>query len=242
MTEVNTINGIEVARKRKKIKASDLASQLNVDVNIVHSWESDEGKILLNQLERIKKILDTSYEMLLYREERKGLRILHLTEEQQKYIISLHELLRISSKSDEEERKFQLSKMNIFSTSSNKTKDKDENIAIERNVITENKKNAENKIGSKILFLRNNFLNMNQSRFARKFGVSRQTLISWEDNQMKPNIYNVKLICRYCGVTTDYLLDEECPFELCARGLSEDGYDMLESLINFFENENKMVK
>lgn len=221
MREENTKNGIKIARDRKKLTREQLASYLNVDVNVINSWENDEGIILIPQLEKMKNVLGTSYEMLLYNEERKGLKISHLKCYQQEFVIKLHKIMR-----------------NVVESKAQDTLKKRKNKEFLNTMLEIETKKSSKGMEEKILYLRNNFVQLKQTEFAKKINVSRHTIIKWEDKQMKPNLYNVKMIANYCGVTTDYLLDDSCSLELCTRGLKDSGYKMLKSLIKYFENEN----
>lgn len=88
------VNGITKARENKKISQNDLANFLNVDVTVIDSWENDKGVILLPTFKKLKGHLNTSYEMLLYGEERPSFKISHLKPKQQEFIRNLLDFMR----------------------------------------------------------------------------------------------------------------------------------------------------
>ena len=51
---------------------------------------------------------------------------------------------------------------------------------------------------------------ISQEALSRKLGVSRQALSRWELNEVVPDTANVLAVSQLFGVSTDYLLREEC--------------------------------
>lgn len=54
---------------------------------------------------------------------------------------------------------------------------------------------------------------MSQEALARKLGVSRQAISRWELGEVVPDTANVLAVSRVFGVSTDYLLREDCSNE-----------------------------
>lgn len=91
----------------------------------------------------------------------------------------------------------------------------------------------------KITYLRTNFLKMSRAKFAKEIGVSRETVRAWEVGSSSPTTMHIMMIASCCKVTTDYLVFDDHPLELSSRELSQEKYDLLLHMINFYENENK---
>lgn len=64
-----------------------------------------------------------------------------------------------------------------------------------------------NELGRKIKSLRRNN-DISQEDMAFDLGVARQTVSKWERGSMKPTTENVKALCDYFGVESDYFLSD----------------------------------
>lgn len=96
------------------------------------------------------------------------------------------------------------------------------------------------KINEKIKYFRDVYLDMNQVQFAKEINVTRQTVIKWENGDMKPSLQNIKYIADHFGIYADYFIDEDCELLLSPRGINDDGYKIVESLIKYFETTNEI--
>lgn len=67
-------------------------SQINESV--LKGWEAGGGTIQLDKVIKLMNILDTSSEMILFNESRKGLNIETLTEEQRNLIFELYKQMK----------------------------------------------------------------------------------------------------------------------------------------------------
>lgn len=86
-------------------------------------------------------------------------------------------------------------------------------------------------IADKIKFLRVNVAQLSQNSFASKINVTRNTIKNWESGASKPTVSHIVLISLLCDVSTDYLIFDNCPYELSLNGLSNDDYKLLSDLI-----------
>ncbi len=95
-----------------------------------------------------------------------------------------------------------------------------------------------NDIAEKIKFLRVDILKMTQGEFGSEMNVTRNTVKNWESGISIPNIGHIILMSVNCGVSTDYLLFENHPFELSLYEMQNDEYLILKSLIELFITRN----
>ena len=86
MTNINK-SGLQIARENKKMETLELAALLK-------GWEAGGGTIQLDKVIKLMNILDTSSEMILFNESRKGLNIETLTEEQRNLIFELYKQMK----------------------------------------------------------------------------------------------------------------------------------------------------
>lgn len=93
-------------------------------------------------------------------------------------------------------------------------------------------------IADKIKFLRTKILDISQVNFAKKIGVTRMTIKNWEDGLSKPTITHITMIALICGVSTNYLIYDDHPLDLCLINLNKDGYNLLKNLIEYFSQQN----
>lgn len=93
-------------------------------------------------------------------------------------------------------------------------------------------------IADKIRLLRTQKLEMGQSMFAKKIDVTRKTVINWENGTSKPTVAHIMMISILCDVTTDYLIFDNHPFELSVKGINDNEYNLLKSIIEYFVLQN----
>ena len=71
-----------------------LAALLKINESVLKGWEAGGGTIQLDKVIKLMNILDTSSEMILFNESRKGLNIETLTEEQRNLIFELYKQMK----------------------------------------------------------------------------------------------------------------------------------------------------
>lgn len=92
----------------------------------------------------------------------------------------------------------------------------------------------------KIRYLRVDILHLKKTELAKKLNVSRLTIHNWEQGISTPTPENIKVICTCCHVTPDFLMYPDVEYELNPFGLDDEGYNILQSLILYFENNNEV--
>ena len=93
MTNINK-SGLQIARENKKMETLELAALLKINESVLKVWEAGGGTIQLDKVIKLMNILDTSSEMILFNESRKGLNIETLTEEQRNLIFELYKQMK----------------------------------------------------------------------------------------------------------------------------------------------------
>lgn len=93
MTNINK-SGLQIARENKKMETLELAALLKINESVLKGWETGGGTIQLDKVIKLMNILDTSSEMILFNESRKGLNIETLTEEQRNLIFELYKQMK----------------------------------------------------------------------------------------------------------------------------------------------------
>jgi len=93
MTNINK-SGLQIARENKKMETLELAALLKINESVLKGWEAGGGTIQLDKVITLMNILDTSSEMILFNESRKGLNIETLTEEQRNLIFELYKQMK----------------------------------------------------------------------------------------------------------------------------------------------------
>lgn len=93
MTNINK-SGLQIARENKKMETLELAALLKINESVLKGWEAEGGTIQLDKVIKLMNILDTSSEMILFNESRKGLNIETLTEEQRNLIFELYKQMK----------------------------------------------------------------------------------------------------------------------------------------------------
>ena len=93
MTNINK-SGLQIARENKKMETLELAALLKINESVLKGWEAGGGTIQLDIVIKLMNILDTSSEMILFNESRKGLNIETLTEEQRNLIFELYKQMK----------------------------------------------------------------------------------------------------------------------------------------------------
>ena len=87
-------SGLQIAREKAKMNSLELAALLKVNESVLKGWEAGGGIIHLDTVIKLMNILDTSSEMILFNENRKGLNIETLTNEQRDVIFDLYNLMK----------------------------------------------------------------------------------------------------------------------------------------------------
>ena len=87
-------SGLQIAREKAKMNSLELAALLKVNESVLKGWEAGGGIIHLDTVIKLMNILDTSSEMILFNENRKGLNIETLTNEQRDVIFDLYKLMK----------------------------------------------------------------------------------------------------------------------------------------------------
>lgn len=93
MTNKNK-SDLQNAREKAKMNSLELAALLKVNESVLKGWEAGGGIIHLDTVIKLMNILDTSSEMILFNENRKGLNIETLTNEQRDVIFDLYNLMK----------------------------------------------------------------------------------------------------------------------------------------------------
>lgn len=76
-------NGLKVARESKNISQKELAIKMNVDIQAIKNWEKGIGTLSYDNLIDLCNYLDTKPNLILFGEQRKGLRLSRLSVAQQ---------------------------------------------------------------------------------------------------------------------------------------------------------------
>ena len=94
-------SGLQIAREKKQMEPLELAALLlelaallKVNESVLKGWEAGGGIIHLDTVIELMNILDTSSEMILFNECRRGLNIETLTDEQRDVIFDLYKLMK----------------------------------------------------------------------------------------------------------------------------------------------------
>lgn len=89
-------NGLKVARESKNISQKELAIKMDIDVQTIKNWEKGIGALSYDNLINLCNILDTTPNMILFCEKRKGLQLSKLPVSQQLKIKQIYlEMLSI---------------------------------------------------------------------------------------------------------------------------------------------------
>lgn len=206
--------GIEKIRKKNGLTILELSKLLNINTTVIKSWEEGAGSISLSILYDLINKLNTTAEIILFSVETPPLNIDSLSEKQKNYIFLIYDLIK-DNYSGNIKVEFQLNNNTIITKSST-------------------------SISDKIKYLRENILNMSQSKFAKMINVTRGSVSNWEHGYSKPTISHITMICSLCHITPDYLIMKDHPLEISARDLSDDQYYLLQEFIEFFKKENKI--
>lgn len=65
------------------------------------------------------------------------------------------------------------------------------------------------KFQEKLISLRKSY-GLTQEQLAEKLNVSRQAVSRWESEESSPDMYNLSAICKCFGVSSDYLINDDC--------------------------------
>lgn len=96
-------------------------------------------------------------------------------------------------------------------------------------------------LSEKIKFLRSNILGLSQLEFSRKINVTRLTVRNWEEGITRPTPDHIMSISLLCHVTPDYLIFDSEKYQLTSYGLSEEAYNVLKQLVDYFSSKNRGV-
>ncbi|MDD3253276.1 MAG: helix-turn-helix transcriptional regulator [Lachnospiraceae bacterium] len=84
--------------------------------------------------------------------------------------------------------------------------------------------------------------NISQVEFAKKLGVSKQSVSNWENNNILPSIEMLKKIAVFFSCSTDYLLElEENRMLLETTGLTLNQLSHIQELINDLRALNSRI-
>ena len=95
-------------------------------------------------------------------------------------------------------------------------------------------------IADKIKYQRKVVLGISQEVLAQKVNVERKTVSNWEQGICKPKGDNVKILAQIFHVSMDYLLFDYVEEELSLRFIDDEQYNILKSLIDYFNAKNKI--
>lgn len=97
---MNILNksGLTLAREAAGLEIVELAAKLKVEVSVIRGWEAGGEVIPLNTVIKLIKILNTSAEMILFGENRQGLNIELLTNEQREIVMKLYNMMKNNKK------------------------------------------------------------------------------------------------------------------------------------------------
>ena len=93
-------------------------------------------------------------------------------------------------------------------------------------------------IADKIKFLREEVLELSTVHFAKKLNVSRITIYNWETGICTPSLSHIITIARLSNVSLDYIIHDHEQYNLNPINLDDEGYEILERLISYFEKRN----
>ena len=74
--------------------------------------------------------------------------------------------------------------------------------------------------------------NLNQVQLAAQLNVTKQTISTWENNNILPSIDMLVKISHYFSVSTDYLLELDNRFYLEVSGLTVEQIAHIQQIIN----------
>ncbi len=90
----NNKNGLQIARERKELTLSELASKLEVEISTIKSWELGAEFPHPNLMRKLCKVLNVSSDQILFNESRQPLNISRLTDKQKMIIIELNKKIK----------------------------------------------------------------------------------------------------------------------------------------------------
>lgn len=82
--------------------------------------------------------------------------------------------------------------------------------------------------------------NLNQTDFGREFGVRKQTVSNWENNNKYPSIDILIRISKKFSISVDYLLDLTPQHYVDISNLSDNEINVILQLIMCFKDGYKM--
>lgn len=203
---------IEKIREKNGLTILELSKLLDINTTVIKSWEEGAGSISLSILNDLIKKLNTTAEIILFGIETPPLNIDSLSEKQKHYIFLIYDLIK-DNYIDNIKLELHLNNNTIITKPST-------------------------PISDKIKYLRENILDMSQSKFAKMINVTRGSVSNWEHGYSNPTISHITMISSLCHITPDYLVRKNHPLEISARDLSNDQYYLLKKFIEFLKKEN----
>lgn len=97
-------------------------------------------------------------------------------------------------------------------------------------------------LADKIQYQRKEVLGISQELLAQKVNVERKTVSNWEQGICRPKGDNIKVLAQIFNVSIDYLLFDYVEEELSLRSIDDEQYEILKTLINYFNKKNKIKK
>ncbi|MBQ8780171.1 MAG: helix-turn-helix transcriptional regulator [Oscillospiraceae bacterium] len=81
--------------------------------------------------------------------------------------------------------------------------------------------------------------NMTQSQLARRLGISRSAVNSWEMSLSSPSSIYLTELSKIFGVSTDYLLSLDDKLRIDISDLNEKEQEMVVQLVDYFRSMKK---
>lgn len=82
-------------------------------------------------------------------------------------------------------------------------------------------------------------MNLTQTQLAKKLGVAKQTVSNWENDNIPPSVNTLKVISKFFGVSTDYLLGLDDKKYLEVTDLTEEELAVIKLLIDMIKKANQ---
>ena len=93
-------------------------------------------------------------------------------------------------------------------------------------------------IADKIRYLRTQILKIDETEFAKRCGLNRRTLYSWDNGETQPCVENVAIIAINCNTTINYLLFDKCELEFCFSDIDSQSFEILKDIVEKYETLN----
>lgn len=206
-------NGLLNARIQAGLTQKELSAVSQIHINRLKHLEQDISQMSLHELETLKESLSTSADQILLNEKRQAIDIdLETTDPIYSYQIIIFQLL------EKRPMTYIPSQMDPWNDLSEMSKNK-----------------------NKILFIRKCILHMTQAKFAKLVNVTINTVVHWEKSKTQPALEKWIILSKLSGISLDFLLWKDHPFAISAYGLNNNGYNLLISLRNYYQDKEKNV-